>query len=71
MKEIEEAPEISGACYKTENSSKRSNLIEKVPPKRQQQTNMSSECFSRVCSKKYSSRQELKYNKILEDQKVD
>nr|CAD2201659.1 unnamed protein product [Meloidogyne enterolobii] len=70
MKEIEEAPEISGACYKTENSSKRSNLIEKVPPKRQQQTNMSSECFSRVCSKKYSSRQELKYNKILEDQKI-
>jgi len=69
MKEPEQASEISEACYKIEGSSKRSNLREKGSSKRQQQTNRSSE-YSRVCPKKYSSKQELKYIKCLEEQKV-
>nr|CAD2190448.1 unnamed protein product [Meloidogyne enterolobii] len=70
MKEPEQASEISEACYKIEGSSKRSNLREKGSSKRQQQTNRSSEYLSRVCPKKYSSRKELKYNQILEEQKI-
>jgi len=51
MKEPEQALEISEACSKKEDSSKKSNLRENGSSNRKQQTNRSSTHFSKVCPK--------------------
>nr|CAD2163514.1 unnamed protein product [Meloidogyne enterolobii] len=51
MKEPEQAPEISGAYSKKEDSSKRSNLRENGSSNRKQQTNRSSTYLSELCPK--------------------